>query len=87
MNKIKDVKHTSIRGVGMKLIIKQIRKEKGKTLEDLEEDIGISRKRLSELENNEVDIEKVLFIEMFLIANSLGTLIEDLFVNEIVELQ
>lgn len=71
----------------MKLIIKQIRKEQGKSLEDLEEDTGINRKRLTELENNEVDIEKVLFIEMFLIAEGFGKAIEDLFVNEIIELQ
>lgn len=55
----------------MKLIIKQIRKEQGKSLEQLEEDTGISRKRLSELENNKADIEKILFMEMFLIADSL----------------
>lgn len=71
----------------MKIIIKQVRKELNVTLEELEENTGISKNRLSELENNEVDIEKILFIEMFLIADSFGKRIEDLFVNEPVELQ
>lgn len=71
----------------MKIIIKEVRKELNKSLEGLEEDTGITRKRLSELENNEVDIEKILFIEMFLIAESFGKTIEDLFVNETIELQ
>lgn len=71
----------------MQIIIKQVRKEEGRTLEELEEDTGIRKKRLSQLENNKVDIEKILFIEMFLIAESLGKVMEDLFVNEITELQ
>lgn len=71
----------------MRIIIKQIRKELNISLEQLEEDTGISRHRLAELENNEVDIEKILFIEMYLIADSFGKRIEDLFVNEPIELQ
>lgn len=71
----------------MRIIIKQVRKELNISLEQLEEDTGISRHRLAELENNEVDIEKILFIEMFLIADSFGKRIEDLFVIEPIELQ
>lgn len=71
----------------MRIIIKQVRKELNISLEQLEEDTGISRHRLAELENNEVDIEKILFIEMYLIADSFGKRIEDLFVIEPIELQ
>lgn len=55
----------------MELIIKQLRKDLNISLEQLEEDTGINRKRLSELENNEIEIESILFIEMFLIADCL----------------
>lgn len=55
----------------MEIIIKQIRDELNVSLEDLEDNTGIKRHRLSELENNKVDIEKILFIEMYLIADSL----------------
>lgn len=71
----------------MRIIIKQVRKELNISLEQLEEDTGISRHRLAELENNKVDIEKILFIEMYLIADSFGKRIEDLFVIEPIELQ
>jgi len=71
----------------MQIIIKQVRKDLKRSLEELEEDTGINRKRLAKLENNEIDIEKILFIEMFLIAESFGKTIEDLFVNESIELQ
>lgn len=71
----------------MQIIIKQVRKDLNISLEQLEEDTGISRHRLAELENNEVDIEKILFIEMYLIADSFGKRIEDLFVNKPIELQ
>lgn len=71
----------------MQIIIKQVRKELNISLEQLEEDTGISKHRLSELENNEIDIEKILFIEMYLIADSFGKRIEDLFVNKPIELQ
>lgn len=71
----------------MKIIIKQIRKDLNISLEQLEEDTGISRHRLAEIENEEVDIEKILFIEMYLIADSFGKHIEDLFVTEHIELQ
>lgn len=55
----------------MEIIIKEVREKLKVSLEELEEDTGINRKRLSELENNKVDIENILFIEMFLIADSL----------------
>ena len=55
----------------MKIIIKQVREKLNISLEELEDNTGINRKRLSQLENNEIDIEKILFIEMFLIADSL----------------
>ena len=71
----------------MQIIIKQIREELKMSLEQLEADTGIKRKRLSEIENNELDIEEILFIEMYLIADSFGKTIEDLFVIETIELQ
>lgn len=71
----------------MRIIIKQIRINLNISLEQLEEDTGINRKRLADIENNKVNIEEISFIEMFLIADSFGKRIEDLFVIEPVELQ
>ena len=71
----------------MQIIIKQIREELNMSLKELEEDTGIRRKRLLAIENNEVDIEEILFIEMYLIADSFGKTIEDLFVIKPIELQ
>ena len=55
----------------MEIIVKQIREELKISLEQLEDDTGIKRSRLAEIENNEVEVEKILFGEMFLIAESL----------------
>lgn len=55
----------------MRIMIKQVREELNVSLEELEDNTGIERHRLSQLENNKVEIEKILFIEMFLIADSL----------------
>lgn len=55
----------------MEIIIKKVREELNISLEELEDNTGINRKRLSQLENNDIDIEKILFIEMFLISDSL----------------
>lgn len=55
----------------MEIIIKQVREKLKVSLEELEDNTGIDRHRLSEIENNKVDIEQILFIEMYLIADSL----------------
>ena len=55
----------------MEIIIKQVREKLKVSLEELEDNTGIVRHRLSEIENNKVDIEQILFIEMYLIADSL----------------
>lgn len=55
----------------MRIMIKQVREELNVSLEELEDNTGIERHRLSDLENNKVDVEEILFIEMFLIADSL----------------
>lgn len=55
----------------MEIIIKKIRNELKVSLEELEEDTGISKQRLSEIEGNKAKVEKILFIEMYLIADSL----------------
>ena len=54
----------------VELNIKEVRKKQNITLEELEFETGIDRKRLSDLEDKKVKVEDVLFIEMLLIAEA-----------------
>lgn len=54
------------------------------SLEELSEETGIERHRLSEIEDN---VDKILFIEMLVIAENLGKKITDLYSTGNVELQ
>lgn len=63
----------------VEIIIKEVRENKGITLKELEEDTGIDRRRLAKIENGEVPVDKILFIEMLVIAQNLGTKITDLY--------
>lgn len=63
----------------VEIIIKEVRENKGISLKELEEDTGIDRRRLAKIENGEVPVDKILFIEMLVIAQNLGTKITDLY--------
>lgn len=53
----------------VELKIKEIREQMGISLRELSEETGIERHRLSEIEDN---VDKILFIEMLVIAENLG---------------
>lgn len=58
--------------------IKEIREQKKISLEELERETGINRRRISNIENNKIT-DKVLFVEILLIAKSLEIDIKELF--------
>lgn len=68
----------------VKLKIKEIREQMGISIRDLSEETGIERHRLSEIEDN---VDKILFIEMLVIAENLGKKITDLYSTGNIELQ
>lgn len=68
----------------VELKIKEIRESMGISLRDLSEETGIERHRLAEIEE---DVDKILFIEMLVIAENLGKKITDLYNTENIELQ
>lgn len=68
----------------VELKIKEIREQQGISLRDLSEETGIERHRLTEIEE---DVDKILFIEMLVIAENLGKKITDLYDTESLELQ
>ena len=63
----------------VKLKIKEAREKAGLSLRQLEEETGIDRRRLQDLENNKIETDKILFIEMLVIADTLKTKIIDLY--------
>lgn len=68
----------------VELKIKEIRKQMKISLEELSEETGIERHRLSEIEDN---VDKILFIEMLVISENLGKKITDLYDTGNIELQ
>lgn len=68
----------------IELKIKEVRKQMKISLRKLAEETGIERHRLSEIEN---DVDKILFVEIVLIAEKLGKRIEDLYDVQALELQ
>lgn len=68
----------------VELKIKEIRKQMKISLEELSEETGIERHRLSEIEE---DVDKILFIEMLVISENLGKKITDLYSTGNIELQ
>lgn len=68
----------------VELKIKEIRKQMKISLEELSEETGIERHRLAEIEE---DVDKILFIEMLVIAENLGKKITDLYSTGNIELQ
>ena len=63
----------------VEIIIKEIREKEGITIDNLSRDTGISKKRLSDIENGNIDTSKILFVEMLLIAQNLGKKITDIY--------
>lgn len=59
--------------------IKEMREFSGISINELAEDTGIDRRRLARIENKEIEIDKILFIEMLVIADSLGVSILSLY--------
>lgn len=68
----------------VELKIKEIREQMRISLRDLSKETGIERHRLSEIEDN---VDKILFIEMLVIAENLGKKITDLYSTGNIELQ
>ena len=68
----------------VELKIKEIREQMGISLRDLSEETGIERHRLAQIEE---DVDKILFIEMLVIAENLGKKITDLYSTGNLELQ
>ncbi len=68
----------------VELKIKEIREQMGISIRDLAEETGIERHRLAEIEE---DVDKILFIEMLVIAENLGKKITDLYDTGNLELQ
>ncbi len=68
----------------VELKIKEIRKQMKISLEELAEQTGIERHRLAEIEE---DVDKILFIEMLVIAENFGKKITDLYTTQNIELQ
>ena len=68
----------------VELKIKEIREQMGISLRDLSEETGIERHRLAEIEE---DVDKILFIEMLVIAENLGKKITDIYDTGNLELQ
>lgn len=60
----------------VELKIKEIREKLGVSLNELAENTGIERHRLAKIET---DVDKILFIEMLVIAETLGKKITDLY--------
>lgn len=63
----------------IKFKIKEKREERGMSLRELEEKTGIEREHLSDLENNKITADEVLFAEMVVIADALAFRITDLY--------
>ena len=68
----------------VELTIKEIRESMGISLRELSEETGIERHRLAEIEE---DVDKILFIEILVIAENLGKKITDLYNTENIDLQ
>ena len=70
----------------IEIIIQELREKLQIFLSTLEEETGMERHRLSEIEQNKVT-DKILFVEMLMIANALGKGIEELFAIKNVEIR
>lgn len=73
--------------MNIKLKIKEVREEKGISLRKLEDETGIERERLSDIENEKITADKILFVEMVVISQSLACRISDLYELEFLEIK
>lgn len=71
----------------VKFKIKEKREEKGISLRQLAEETGIDRKYLSEIEENKIPADEILFAEIIVIADTLGFGISDLYDVERLEIK
>ncbi len=73
--------------MNIKMIVKKIRQEKGISLRKLEEETGIEREYLTDIENGKVLGDEIFLIEAVLISQALACRVEDLFVIEKLEIK
>ncbi len=71
----------------IKFKIKEKREERGISLRQLAEETGIDRKYLSEIEENKIPADEILFAEIIVIADVLGFTILDLYEVENLEVK
>lgn len=71
----------------IKFKIKEKREERGISLRQLAEETGIDRKYLSEIEENKIPADEILFAEIIVIADTLGFRISDLYDVERLEIK
>lgn len=70
----------------IKLKIKEMREFCGVSINELSESTGIDRRRLKKIEDKEIEVDKILFIEMLVIADSLGVSILSLYETTEIEI-
>lgn len=63
----------------IKITMKKVREEKGISLRKLEEETGIEREYLADIENEKVPADEILFAEMVVIAEALACSILELY--------
>lgn len=73
--------------MNIKMTVKKIREEKGTSLRKLEEETGIEREYLADIENEKIPGDEILLIEAVLISQALACRVEDLFVIEKLEIK
>lgn len=63
----------------IKITMKKVREEKGISLRKLEEETGIEREYLADIENEKVPADEILFAEMVVIAEALACRVSELY--------
>ena len=63
----------------IRITIKEVREKKGVSLRKLEEETGIDRQYLADIENGKIPTDEILFIEMVVISEALACSILELY--------
>lgn len=71
----------------IKLKLKEIREQKEISIRKLAEDTGIQRERLADIENEQINVDNILFVEMIVLAENLACSILDLYEVEHLEIK
>ena len=71
----------------IKIKIKEVRESKKMSLRELEQQTGIDRKYLADVENNKIPADEILFAEMVIIATALGVSILEIYETENIEIE